>query len=165
MTWAISGSYSVFLSITHEYRRFCCSFAQSYPTLWDLMDCSTPGLPWPSPSSGVCPSSCLLHQWLHPAILFSDALFSCPRSFPASGTFPMSWLFTSNEQNTGALASVLPGNIEGWSSLRLTGLFSLLSKGLWGVFSSSTVQRHQFFGVLPSLWSNSPNHTWPLGRP
>ena len=77
----------------------------------------------------------------------------------------MSHLFTSGGQNIGvsALASVLPVNIQGWSPLRLTGLISLLSKGLWRVFSSTTVRRHQFFGVLPSLWSSSHNRTWPLG--
>ena len=108
--------------------------------------------PCPSPSPGVCPSSCSLHHWCHPAISSSDALFSfCPQSFPASGIFPMSWLFAPDDQNTGASASVLPVNIQGWSPLRLTGLISLLSKGLSGVFSSTTVRRHQFFGVLPSL--------------
>ena len=84
--------------------------------------------PHPSPSPGVCPSSCPLHRWCHPAISSSDALFSfCPRSFPASGCFPMSWLFASDDQNTGALASasVLPVNNQGWSPLRLTGLISL----------------------------------------
>ena len=97
-----------------------------------------------SPSPGGCPSSCSLHQWCCPAISFSDALFSCPRSFPASGTFPMSCLFASDDQNTGASASasVLPGNIQSWSHLRLTGLISLLSEGVSGVFSSTTVQRH-----------------------
>ena len=54
---------------------------------------------------------------------------------------------------------------QGWFPLRLTGLISLLSKGLSGVFSSPTVQRHQFFGFLPSLWSSSHNFTWPPGRP
>ena len=73
-------------------------------------------LPGPSPSPGVCPSSCLLYQWCHPAISSSDALFFCPWSFPASGAFPMSCLFESDDQNTGAsaLASVLPVNIQGW---------------------------------------------------
>ena len=86
-----------------------------------------------------------------------------PQSFPASGTFPMSRLFASGDQNNGAsaLASVLPMSIQG----RLTSLFSLLSKGLSGVFSSTRVQRHQFFGALPCLRSSSHNHTWPLGRP
>ena len=103
-----------------------------------------------SPSSGVCPNSCSLHRWCHPASSSSDALFSfCPQSFPASGTFPVSRLFALDDQNTGALASasVLPVNIQGSSPLRLTGLISLLSKGLSGVFSSTTVRRHQFFGV------------------
>ena len=91
----------------------------------------------------------------------------CPQSFPASGTFPVSRLFTSDYLNTEAspLASVLAVNIQGWSPLRWTGLISLLSKGLSGVFSSTTVRRHQFFGILTSLQSSSHNHTWPLGKP
>ena len=89
--------------------------------------------PCPSPFPGVCPSSCSLPQWCRPAISASDALFSfCLQSFPASGTFPMSRPFTSDNQNTlaSASASVLPGNIQGWSPLRLTGLTSSLSKEL-----------------------------------
>ena len=123
--------------------------------------------PYPSPSPRVCPSSRSSHWWCCPAISSSDTLFFCPQSFPASGTFTMSHLFTSDDQNTGtsALASVLPVNIQGWSPLRLTGLISLLSKGLLGVFSSTTVQRHQFFGILPFLWFSSHNHTRSLGRP
>ena len=81
--------------------------------------------PCPSPSPRVCPSSCSLHQWCCPAISSCEALFSfCPQSFPASGTFPMSHLFTSDDQTTGASASasILPVNIQGWSPLRLTGL-------------------------------------------
>ena len=114
----------------------------------------------PLPSPGVCPSSCPLHQWCQLAISSSDALFSfCPQSFPAPGTFPMSRLFTSDDHNTGASfsASVLPTIIQGWFPLRLTGLISLLSKGLSGVFSSTTVWRYKFFGVLHSLWSSSQN--------
>ena len=108
-------------------------------------------------------------QWCHPAISPSDSLFSfCPQSFPTSGTFPMSWLFTSDDRIPGVSASVsvLPMSIQGWfPNLRLTGLISLLSKELSGVFSSTTVSRYRFFGILPSLWSNSHNHAWPLGRP
>ena len=87
--------------------------------------------------------------------LFSSSL----PSFSASKTFPMSRLFTSDDQNTGVSvsASVPPGNIQGWFPIRLTGLI-LLSKGLSGVSSSTTVQRYQFSGVLPSLWSTSHNH-------
>ena len=64
--------------------------------------------PCPSPSLEVCPRSCPLHQWCHPAISSSDSLFSfCPQSFPASGTFPMSHLFTSDDQNTRASDKIL----------------------------------------------------------
>ena len=121
----------------------------------------------PSASPGVCPSWCYLHWRCHPAISSSDALFSfCPWSFPASGTFSMSRLFASDDQNIRASASVsvLPTSIQGLFPLRLTDLISLLARGFSGVFSSTTVQRHQFFGTLPSLQSISHNCTWPLGR-
>ena len=113
--------------------------------------------PCPSSSPGVCPSSCSLHWWCCPSISSSDALFFfCTQSFPESGTFPMSLLFVSHDQNTGASASawVLPVNIQGWSPLRVTGLISLLSKGLWGVFFSTTLRKHKFFGILPSFYLN-----------
>ena len=77
-------------------------------------------LPCPSLSPGVCPDSCSLSQWCHPAISSSVTLFSsCPQSFPASGSFPVSQLFTSNGHGIGALASVLPMNIQGWFPLGL----------------------------------------------
>ena len=98
----------------------------------------------PSPSPEVCPSSCPLRQWCHPAISSSDVLFSfCPQSFPASGTFPMSQLFASDDHDTGVStsASVLAMNIQGWFPLGLTGLISSLSKGLSRLFSNTTVQR------------------------
>ena len=74
----------------------------------------------------------------------------------------MSQFFASGGQRIGvsASASDLPMNIRGWFPLRLTGLISLLSKGLSRVFSSTTVQKYQFFGTQPSLWSNSHIHTW-----
>ena len=125
-------------------------------------------LPCPSPSPRVCPSSCTLSQWCHPIIWSSVALFSFRlQSFPASGPFPMSWLFASGGQSVGASASalVLPMNIQSWFPLGWTGLNSLLSKGLSRVFSNTTVQKHQFFGALPSLWSSSHIHTWLLERP
>ena len=83
-------------------------------------------------SPGVCSNSCPLSQWCHPTISSSVTLFSsCLQSFSASGSFPMSQLFTSGGQSIGASVSisVLPGNIQGWFSLGLTGLISLLSKG------------------------------------
>ena len=99
-------------------------------------------------------------------ILWCPLLFFA-QSFPESGTFPMSQLFASDDRNIGASASasVFPTSIQDWFPLRLTGLTSLQPKGLSGVFSSTTFQRHQFFGILPPLWSSSHNHPWPLGRP
>ena len=122
----------------------------------------------PLPSPAVCPNSCPLRWWCHAAISSSDALFSFGlQSFPASEIFPMSQLFTSDDQNTGvsASASVLPMIIQDWLPLRLTHLISLLYKVLSGIFSSTTIWRHQFFGTLPSLWYSSHNSKWPLGRP
>ena len=84
--------------------------------------------PCPSPSPEVCPSSCPLHWWCHPAISSSDSLLSfCPHSFPASGSFPMSQLFASDDQNTGVSASgsVLPTSIQGWFLLRLIDLLAV----------------------------------------
>ena len=107
--------------------------------------------PCPSPSPEVCPSQCSLHRWCRPAISSSDALFSyCPQSFPTSGTFPMSRLFTSDDQNTGASASasILPVNIQCWSPLRLTGLISLLFKGLSGVARADSWNIIQFKGII-----------------
>ena len=78
----------------------------------------------------------------------------------------MSQLFTSGGQSIAVSpsASNLPMNIQGWFPLGLTGLISLLSKGLSRVFSSTTVWKHQFCGTQPSLWSNSHIHTWLLER-
>ena len=143
-----------------------CSVAQLCPTLW-LCGLQLAKPPCPSSSPEVCPSSCPLHRWCHPASHSLTPSSSALNLFPASGTFLMSQLFASVDQNTGASASalVLPKCIQGWFPLRLTGLISLLSKGLSGVFSSTTVRRHQLFDVLPSLQSSSHNHAWPLGRP
>ena len=123
-------------------------------------------LPCPSLSPGVCSNSCLLSQWCCLTVSSSAAVFSsCPQSFPASGSFPMSQLFASDSQNTRASASptVFPMNIQGWFPLGLIGLISLLSNRLSRVFSSTTIQRkHQFFGTQPSLWSNF--HTYMTAR-
>ena len=87
--------------------------------------------------------------------------------FPSIGSFPVNWLFASGGQSIGVSAStsVLPMNSQGWFPLELTGLISLLSKGLSRVFSNTTVQKHQFFGAQPALWSNSHICTRPLGKP
>ena len=99
-------------------------------------------------SPRVCSNSCPLSWWCYLTISSSAALFStCLQSFPTSGFFPMSWFFASCGQSIGvsASASVLPMNIQFWFPLGLTGLVSLLFKGLSRVFSSTTVLRHQFF--------------------
>ena len=91
---------------------------------------------------------------------------SCPQSFPASGSFPMSQFFASGGQSIGVLAStsVLPMNTQDWS-LGWTGWISLQSKGLSGVFYNITVQKHQFFGAQFSSLSKSHIHTWLLENP
>ena len=96
--------------------------------------------PCPSISPKVCSNSCPLCQWCYRTISSSITLFFfCLQSFPASGSFPMSWLFTSDSQSIGtsASASVLPMNIQDWFPLGLTDLISRQSKGLSRVFSSS----------------------------
>ena len=125
-------------------------------------------LPCPSLSLGVCSNSCPLSWWCLPTISSSIAPFSsCPQSFPASRSFPMSQLFTSGGQIIGASASasVLPMNIQGWFPLGLTGLISLQSKELSRVFSNITIWKHQFFSIQPSLWFNSHVCTWLPEKP
>ena len=123
--------------------------------------------PCPSPTprvySNLCPSS----WWCHPGISSSVVPFSsCPQSLPASGSFPMSQLFTWDGQSIGvsASASVLPMNTQDWSPLGWTGWISSQSKGFSNVFSNNTVQNHQSFGAQLSSQSNSHIHTWPLEK-
>ena len=97
-------------------------------------------------------------HWAGDAIQPSQPLSpfsSCPQSFPASGSFPVSWLFTLGGQSIRASASVHSMSIHRWFPLGLAGLIFLLSKWLSRVFSRTTIQKHQFFGTQPSLWSNS----------
>ena len=127
-----------------------------------------PRPPCPSPSPGVHSDSRPSSRWCHPAISSSVVPFSsCPQSLPASESFPMSQLFAWGGQSVGvsALASVLPKNIQGWS-LESTGWIFLQSKGLSGVFSNTTVQKHQFFSTqllhsptLTSIHDHWKNHS------
>ena len=139
------------------------SVDQSWPTFCNPTDCSTPGFPvhhqlWSllklSPSS----------RWYHPTISSPVIPFSHLESFLVSGSFPVSQFFASGGQSIGvsASASVLPVNIQDWFPL---GWISLQSKELSRVFSKTTVQKHQFFGALLSLLSNSHIHTWLLEKP
>ena len=118
------------------------------------MDC---GMPCPSPSPGVCPSSWPLNQWCHPTISSSVTPFFRFQSFPASGSFPMSNLFTSGGQSTeaSASASVLPTSIQGWFPLQLSSLICLLSKELLQNHSSkaSILLHWAFFIAHPALTS------------
>ena len=111
-------------------------------------------LPCPSPSPKAYSNSCPSHWWCHPNISSSAIpFFSRFQSFPASGSFPMSQFFVSGGQSIGASASTsaLPMNIQDWFPLGWTGWISLQSKGLWRVFSNTTVQKHQFFSSQLSL--------------
>ena len=139
---------------------WCCSVTQSCLTLYNCMDCSMPGLPVPH----HLPEFAQIH-----AHCISDAV---QPSYPLMPSFPSTlnlsqhqglfqWVICSHQ-----MTKILELQLQhqSFSSeysgfLRLTGLISLLSKGLSGVFSSTTVQRHQFFGTLPSLLSSSHNHT------
>ena len=136
------------------------SVAQLCSTLCDPMDCSTPGFPVHHQLSELAQTHV---HWVDDSIQPSSPVVpfsSCLQSFPASGSFLMSQFFASGGRTIGASASssVLPMNIQGWFLLVLTGLISLLSKGLSRVFSNITVQKHQFFGTWLSLWFNS--HIW-----
>ena len=128
----------------------------------DPMYFSTPSLPVPH---HLLEFTQFHVNWIDGDI--SAALFFSLQSFPASGSFPMSWLFASEGQSIGAStsASVLPVNIQGWFPLGLTGLISLQYKELSRAFSNTVVWKHQFFGAQPSLWSNSHIHTWLLEKP
>ena len=125
-------------------------------------------LPCPSSNPEACSNLCPLGWWCHLTISSSAIPFtSCHLSFPASGSFPMSQLFASGGQSIGASASasVLPMNIQDCFPLGLPGLVSLQSKVLSRIFFNTIVQKHQFFSVQPSLWSNSYIHAWLLEKP
>ena len=145
--------------------QFSCSVISD--SLWPHgLQHTTP--PCPSPTPGIYSNSCPLSQWCHPTISSSVVPVSSRlQSFPASGSFQMSQLFPSCGQSIGVSAStsVFPMNTQDWSPLGWTGWISLQSKGLSRVFSNTTVQKHQFFGVQPSLRSKSPICTWLQEKP
>ena len=144
------------------------SVTQSCPTLCDPHESQHTRSPCPSQTHRVYSNSCPSSRWCHPAISSSVVPFSsCPQSLPASGSFPISQLFTWGGQSIGVSvsASLLPMNTQDWSPLGWTGWISLQSKGLTRVFSNTTVQKHQFFSAQLSSQSNSHIHTWPLEKP
>ena len=120
-------------------------------------------------SSTISQSLLKLIHWLGDTnhLILCHSLLILPSIFPTSEYFPVSWHLTSGGQKIGALASAsaLPVNIQSCFPLELTGLIFLQSKGLTRVFSSTTIQKHQFFGTQLSLWSNPYIHTWLLEKP
>ena len=130
-----------------------------------LFSCSVFATPWTAAhqaSLSITNSQSLLKlmsiESVMPSNHFSSSVlpFSfCLQSFPSSGSFPMSWLFPTGGQSIGASASVLPMNIQDRFRFRLISWISLQTKGLSGVFSNTTVQKHQFFSAQFSLQSNS----------
>ena len=143
------------------------SFSVLSNSLW-LQGQEHTRLPWPSPTPRAYSNSCPSSRWCHPTISSSVVPFSSHlQSFPASGSFPMSWFFASGGQSIGvsASSSVFPMNMQDWFPLGLTGWISFQSKGLSRVFFNTTVQKHQFFGAQLSSESNSHILTWPLEKP
>ena len=130
-----------------------CQASLSFAISWNLLKLMSIELVMPSNHLLLC----------YPILLLS-LIFPSIRS---QSSFPVSQFSTSGGQRiaVSALVSVLPMNSQGWFPLGLTDLISLLSKGLSRVFSSPTIQKHQFFGTLLSLWSNSHIHTWLLEKP
>ena len=127
--------------------------------------------PCPSPTPGVHPNPCPLSPWCHPTISSSVVPFSsCPQSFPASGSFPMSQLFASGGQNIGVSVSksVLPMNTQDWSPLGWTGWISLQSKGLFKDFSptpqfksiNSSALSFPYSPILTSIHDYWKNHSF-----
>ena len=121
---------------------------------------------YPSPTPRVYSNACPLSRWFHPTISsYLIPFSSCLQSFPASGSFPMSQFFAWGSQNIGT-SSVLPMNIQDWFLLGLTGLISLLSKGLWRVFSNTAVQKHQFYPCSHTISKSSfPPSEWAFYIP
>ena len=130
----------------------CCSVAKSCPILCNPMDSSTPGFPVLHISQSLLKLMSVELMMPSNHLILCCPFSSCLHSFPTLGSFPKSQLFTSSGQNIGvsASASGFPMTTQGWFPLGLTGLISLLSKGLSRVFSSNTFRKYQFFGVQPS---------------
>ena len=144
----------------------CCSVTLSCSTLCNPMDCSMPGLPIHHylPEFAQVRVYCISDaiQPSHPLIPCSPSasVFPSIRDFSSESTVCIRWPKYCNFS-----FRISPSNeYSGLISFKMTALI-FLSKGLSEVFSSTTVWRHQFFGVVSSLQSSSYNHTWPLERP
>ena len=142
------------------------SVAQSCLTLYNPMNCRTPGLAVHHQIPEFTKITSIKSVMPSSHLILCCPLLLLPAIHPASESFPMSQYFAWGGQSTGvsALASFLPKKSQDWSS-EWTGWISLQSKGLSRVFSNTTVQKHQFFGAQPSSQSNSHIHTWPQEKP
>ena len=142
------------------------SVTQSCEILCDPVDWSTPGFPVHHQSLELTQAHVhCVDDAIQPSHLLSFS--SHPQSFPVLASFQMSQFFTSGGLSIelSGSASVLPMNIQDWFPLGWTSWIFLQSNGLLRVFSSTTVQKHQFFSTQLSLWSNSHIHTWLLEKP
>ena len=165
VNWGICCPLSPLLSVVSSTGSF-----SSFQLLSHVRLFLTPWTAARQASLSITNSQSLLRLMSIESVIPSDHLILCrtllllPQSFPASRSYPMSWLFISGSHSIGvsASASVLPVHIQDWFPLGLTtgNLISLQSRGLSRVFSNTTVQKHQFFGAQLSLWSNSHIHTW-----
>ena len=144
------------------------SVTQSYPTLWDPMDCSTPGFTATTSSQNLLKLMSI--KWAMP----SNHLILCHPLFLLPSVFPRIRIFSNESVFLHQLAKVLEFhlqhqsfqiNIQDWFPLPLTGWVSLQSKGFSRVFSNDPVQKHQFFCAQLSSQSDSHIHTWPLEKP
>ena len=146
----------------------CYSFTESGQTLCDPMNCSTPGFPVFHCLPEFAQGHVYLSHWLPSKHLFLccpfpllPSIFASIRVLSNESSLHIRWpVYWSQLQHQSSLV-----DIQGWCILGLSSLISLLSKGLSRLFSSTTVQKHQFFSPQPSLWSNSHICTWLLEKP
>ena len=166
--WICKGEID-FSTLCYYWSICCCSVTQLCLALCDPMDGSTPGFPVLHHLLSLLRLMSLESVMPSRHLILCHPFSSCSQSFPASGSFPMSYLFASGGQSIGASASasasVLPMSIQDSSPVGWTDWISLQSKGFSRVFSNTMVQKHQFLGAQPSLWSNSHIHTWLLEKP
>ena len=158
----------LFMELRSHMQHCCCCLVSAMSNTLQVHRLHYTRLPYASPSFGTCSNSSPLSQWCNPTISSSVVpSSSCLQSFPASGSFPVSQFFASGGQSirVSASTSVIPMNIQDSFLLGWSGWISLQSKGLSRVFSNTPVQKHQFFSIQLSLWSNSHIHTWLLEKP
>ena len=162
LSWITGGC--VFVTMLVSY--LLLLFSQSYVWLCNPMNCNMPGFPCQSITISWSFLKFMFTESVIPSTILSSVVpfSSFPQSFPVSGSFPVSQLFTLDGWSFGASASVLVMNIQSWFPLALAGLIFLLSKGLSRIFSITTVRKHQF-GAQSCLWSNSHIHIWLPQKP